>query len=114
MRFTSKNDWNKIVFLGREMKVKVKLISTVKELVGQGELDVECGEDATIAALQDILVQQFGNKIIGKTPEYQWLHHGADYIVIALNNEVIEPKQMYQTKLKQGDVVTFLPAISGG
>jgi len=96
------------------MKVKVNITSTLKELVGQGELDVECREDITIAELQDILVQRFGNKIIGKTPEYQWLHHGADYIVIALNNQVVDGEKMHQVRLNHGDVVTFLPAITGG
>jgi len=96
------------------MKVKVKLISTLKTLVGLGELDLECQEDTTIVELQDILVRKFGSKIIGKTPEYYWLHHRADHIVIALNETIIDPEKMWQIKLQHGDVVTLMPAISGG
>lgn len=96
------------------MKVKVNITSTLKELAGQGEFEVECREGINLADLQDILVQQFGNKIIGKSPEYQWLHHGDDYIVIALNNQVIEREKMHQVRLNQGDVVTLLPTITGG
>ena len=97
-----------------EMKIKVKLISTLKMLVGHGELDLECQENTTMAELQDNLVQQFDGKVIGKTPEYYWFHHRADYIVIMLNKTVIEPEKIPQIKLHDGDVVTFLPAISGG
>ncbi len=96
------------------MKVKVKLTSTLRELVGHDELDLECPENTTIAELQDILVQRFGSKIIGKNPEYQWLHHGADYIILALNERVIDPEKINEIKLQRGDVVTLLPAISGG
>ncbi len=86
----------------------------LKELAGQGEVELDCDENITISELQNILVQRFGDKIIGKTPEYQWLHHGADYIVIALNHEVIELEKMDQVRLKQDDLVTLLPVISGG
>ena len=96
------------------MKVKVEMTGILKEFAGQGEVDVECSENITISELQNILVQRFGNKIVGKTPEYQWLHHGADYIVIALNREVIPPEKIDQIILKQDDVVTLLPVISGG
>ena len=99
---------------GTKIRLKVKLTSTLKTLVGRGELDVECQENTTMAELQDILVRKFGSKIIGKTPEYYWLHHRADYIVIVLNETVIEPENMHHTRLQDGDVVTFLPAVSGG
>lgn len=96
------------------MKVKVEMTGILKEFAGQGEIDVECSENITISELQNILVQRFGNKIVGKTPEYQWLHHGADYIVIALNHEVIQAEKFHQITLKSGDVVSLLPVISGG
>lgn len=96
------------------MKVKVEISGILKELVGQGHLDLECPEGTTLAGLKDILVQKFGDKIVGKTPVYQWLHHGADHIVVALNSEVIQIEKIHQINLKQGDVVTLLPVISGG
>jgi len=95
------------------MRVKVEIAATLKELVGHGELDVECEEDTTIAKLQDMLVERFGEKIIGKTPEYQWLHR-ADYIVIALNNEVIDIERIDQIRLQHGDIVSLLPVLTGG
>lgn len=96
------------------MKVKVEIAGILRELAGQGEVDVECSENISISELQNILVQRFGNKIVGKTLEYQWLHHGADYIVIALNHEVIQSEKFHQITLKSGDVVSLLPVISGG
>jgi len=95
------------------MRVKVEIAATLKELVGQGELDVECNEDITIAELRDMLVERFGDKIIGKTPEYQWLHRAND-IVIALNNEVIDLEKIHEIKLRDGDLVSLLPFLTGG
>ena len=62
----------------------------------------------------DILVKRFGEKITGKTNEYQWLHHGANYIVIAINDTVIDSEKLNQIELARDDVVTLLPTISGG
>ena len=95
------------------MRVKVEIAATLKELVGHGELDVDCNEGMTIAEFQDMLVARFGEKVIGKTPEYQWLHR-ADHIVIALNNEVIDLEKMDQIRLKNGDLVSLLPVLTGG
>ena len=95
------------------MRVKVEIAATLKELVGHGELDVECEKDTTIAKLQDMLVERFGEKIIGKTTEYQWLHR-ADDIVIALNNEVVDIERIDQIRLQHGDIVSLLPVLTGG
>ena len=96
------------------MNIKVKLTSTIKDLAGYGEVTIRCTGKVTVAELLDILVKQFGEKIIGKSNEYQWLHHGADYIVIAINDVVVDSEKLNQIEIDDGDILTLLPAISGG
>jgi len=96
------------------MNVKVLLTSTIRELAGCSEVNVKCFNRTTVAEILEILVKKFGEKIVGKSNEYQWLHHGADYIIIAVNDVVVDSEKLDQIEIENGDIITLLPTISGG
>jgi len=81
------------------MRVTVKLFGAVRESVGEKELQVELDEGATLGALRDRLagrypvVAEFGERLAGSVA----------YQVVP-----------FETVLREGDEVAFLPPVSGG
>lgn len=80
------------------MRVKVKLFSSFREIVGQKELDFNF-KGRTAAQLWEQLVTQFPE--LAKVGEAK---------VVAVNQEHSEP----DAALKEGDEVAFFPPVSGG
>lgn len=80
------------------MRVKVKLFSSFREIVGHNELELDFN-GLTAAQLWEQLVTQFPE--LAKVGEAK---------VIAVNQEHSEPDAI----LKESDEVAFFPPVSGG
>jgi molybdopterin synthase catalytic subunit len=81
------------------MKITVKLFARMRDIVGQGSLEREITEPATVADL----LQTLHN-------DYPELAKAGSRIVISVNKEFAEPK----TRLADGDEVALFPPVSGG
>lgn len=80
------------------MRVKVKLFSSFREIVGQKELELDF-DGRTVAQLWERLVTRF--------PE---LARAGEAKVAAVNQEHSD----LEAPLKEGDEVAFFPPVSGG
>ena len=81
------------------MKVKVKLFASFREASGIAEADVEVTPGTTAAQLWERLLREH--------PHLVPLSHGAG---MALNGRYIRA----DVPLGEGDVVAYLPPVSGG
>ena len=81
------------------MKVRVRLFASAREAVGQGEVEAELGEGATVAQLLERL---------GAT--YPRLTPLAPSLLVAVNREY----RGRDVSLREGDEVGIIPPVSGG
>ncbi|MDQ1371400.1 MAG: MoaE-MoaD fusion protein [Candidatus Thermoplasmatota archaeon] len=81
------------------MKVKVKLFSAFREIVGTKEEDLDLPEGVTVNGLLDEYVQRFPA-----------LDRYREHIILSVNREYGAPARV----LREGDEVSFLPPVSGG
>jgi molybdopterin converting factor small subunit len=57
--------------------------------------------------------QELGDRIEKQALQYQWAHATTQVSVI-INDEMIPQSSALETTLKEGDVVTLLPIVTGG
>ena len=79
------------------MRVTVRLFGTYREMQGQEAIELELPEGATVAEAWEVLCRRL--------PQSPRLDPGA-----AVNLEYVG----FDTVLKEGDEVAFLPPVSGG
>jgi MoaD family protein len=90
------------------MAVDVRVTATLQNLVGAKSVQ---GEGGTVAELLDDLDSRypgFKDQISGDDGQ---LHR---FVNIYLNDEDIRYLQSLETPVKEGDVVSILPALAGG
>ena len=81
------------------MRVNVRLFARLRELVGEGELQRDAADDATVAAVWDALAR-----------DYPAIAPYAESMSCAVNAEYARMTAV----LNDGDEVAFLPPVSGG
>jgi molybdopterin converting factor subunit 1 len=81
------------------VRVKVKLFSAFREVVGIKEEDRDLPEGTTVDGLLSDYVRRF--PALGRYREH---------IILSVNREYGAPARV----LKEGDEVSFLPPVSGG
>jgi molybdopterin converting factor subunit 1 len=81
------------------VQVVVKLFGSVREAAGAKELSVSLSEGARIEDLRALLAREH--------PIFDRL---GDRLAASLNQEVVP----FDTRLRDGDEVAFLPPVSGG
>jgi len=81
------------------MKVTVKLFARLREIVGDGILERDLSEEATVADLLRLLHAEFPR-----------LASVTDRTIISVNQEFATP----DTRLREGDEVAIFPPVSGG
>ena len=81
------------------MRVVVKLFGTVREAAGVKELSVSLAEGARIAELRELLAREH--------PVFEAL---GERLAASVNYEVVP----FDTPLRDGDEVAFLPPVAGG
>jgi molybdopterin synthase sulfur carrier subunit len=81
------------------MRVKVKLFSAFRDIVGAKEEDVELPDGTTVSGLLEDYIRRF--------PQ---MGRFRDHIVLSVNSQFGAATRV----LKDGDIVSFLPPVSGG
>lgn len=82
-----------------KLKIKVRLFAHYRERLGQGDLEVELANGATVASLLQRLKEA-----------YPTLPLNQKGLLVAVNKEYAEPSHL----LKEGDEVALIPPVSGG
>lgn len=88
------------------MKVTVKLFSLLREAVANKSTEIELQEGSTVEALVQKMIAAYGSKF----QENVWDNNRALYVAVMVNGKAAE----LNSKLKDGEVVAFLPPAAGG
>ncbi len=94
------------------LDLKVNFVSLLVDQIGTEEFTLPIEENSTIKDVLNKLTEKFGakfKKVIFKSPETL-----NDFVIIGLNGKDIRLIEYLNTLLKQGDEITFLPAVAGG
>ncbi|MEE2679010.1 MAG: molybdenum cofactor biosynthesis protein MoaE [Myxococcota bacterium] len=81
------------------MRVQVKLFGSVREATGLSELDVELPADATVRDLRDHLAR-----------DHAIFDTLGERLAVSVNFDV----SPFETGLREGDEIAFLPPVAGG
>ena len=94
------------------MKVTVKFFTTLREIVGKPQEEIELSEAVTV----DELLQKLGEKYGEKFTRYVYDEKGKvrGYLHFLINGKSITTQQGLETKLKENDVLAILPPVGGG
>ncbi len=94
------------------MKVQVKFFTTLREVTGKKEEEVESSGTITIKELLTRLSKKYGTEFT----DYIYDKKGdvRTYIQILINGRDIDVFQGLETKLKEGDAVAIFPPVGGG
>jgi MoaD family protein len=90
------------------MAVEVRVTSTLQTLVGAKSVDGQGGTIAELLSNLDSTYPGFRDKISGDDGQ---LHR---FVNVYLNDEDIRYLQNLNTPVKDGDIVSILPALAGG
>jgi len=94
------------------LRVRVRYFTTLRELAGTAEEDVQMDNDATLACLIDELARRYGKAardyLYNKGEEVD----PAIYLLInGVNSRMLSGTE---TTLKEDDIVAIIPPIGGG
>jgi len=94
------------------MKVKVKFFTSLREITGKKEDEIQSSSVITVEELLAHLSKKYGREFI----EYLYDEKGnvRKYIQILINGRGINVLQGFETKLKEGDTVAIFPPVGGG
>lgn len=84
------------------MKIRVRFFASIRDLVGEPEMNLELEIGAGIKELESVLEQHLGPK--------RWSLLEERLYKVAVNQSLIDITQ----KLNEGDEVAFLPQVTGG
>jgi len=94
------------------MKVSVKFLASIREIVGAHEIQFEFHSGDTVESLLEALESRFGTEFkdaVGKPFEDE-----NPKIRILVNGRDIDFLRGPKTELKEGDVVVLIPPVAGG
>jgi len=94
------------------MKIKVKFFTSLREITGKKEDEIQSSSVITLEELLAHLSKKYGREFI----EYLYDEKGnvRKYIQILINGRGINVLQGFETKLKEGDTVAIFPPVGGG
>ena len=94
------------------MKIKVKFFTSLREITGKKEDEVQSSSIITVEELLAHLSKKYGRELT----EYLYDEKGKvrAYIQILINGRGIKVLQGFETKLKEGDTVAIFPPVGGG
>ena len=94
------------------MKIGVKFFTTLREITGKKEEDVESSNTITVTELLTQLSKKYGIEFT----DYIYDEKGdvRTHIQILINGRSIDVFQGFETKLKEGDVIAIFPPVGGG
>ena len=91
-------------------KVKVKLVTSIREVFQKGEIEIELEREPNIRALLDLLLNTYERrqKILDQSGQLR------SDVTILKNGRNIYFLDGIQTQVKEGDVIAILPPAMGG
>ena len=94
------------------MKIKVKFFTSLREITGKKEDEIQSSSIITVEELLAHLSKKYGREFT----EYLYDEKGKvrTYIQILINGRGIKVLQGFETKLKEGDTVAIFPPVGGG
>jgi molybdopterin synthase sulfur carrier subunit len=97
---------------GSKVEVKVKFFTTLREIVGKKEEQIEFSNPVTIQALLKRLSKTYGKEF--QDYIYDELGNVRGYLQFLVNGMSITTLQGFKTKLEEGDQLAILPPVGGG
>jgi len=94
------------------MKARVRFFTTLREITGKKEEEVESSSTITVKELLTRLSKKYGKEFT----DYVYDEKGEvrTHIQILINGRDIDVFQGLETKLKEGDTVAIFPPVGGG
>lgn len=94
------------------MRVTVKFFTTLREIAGIGEEEIESLSVITVEELLNLLSKKYGRPFI----DYVYDETGKvrSYLQFLVNGRNITTLQGFETRLKEGDRVAIIPPVGGG
>jgi len=94
------------------MKIRVKFFTTLREITGKKEDEIQPSSIITVKELLTQLSKKYGKQFM----DYLYDERGnvRTYIQILINGRGINALQGLETKLKEGDTVAIFPPVGGG
>lgn len=95
------------------MKIKVRYFTTLRELSGTKEEELEIEDGSSLAQLIEKVSLKYGGEA------FNYLHDKTtgridSSIKFLVNGMDLRRLQGFETRLKEGDIVAVIPAIGGG
>ena len=94
------------------INIKVSFLSLLADVIGKTEIPLVIDANSTIKDVLSTLTLKFGSdfeNVILSTPD-----NLSKYVILGLNGKDIRTFDNLNTILKEGDEISFLPAIAGG
>jgi len=94
------------------LKVTVKFFTTLREITGKKEEQVEFSRAATVQSLLKQLSKKYGREFNDYV--YDELGNVQGHLHFLINGQSITSLRGLRTRLKEGDHVAILPPVGGG
>jgi molybdopterin synthase sulfur carrier subunit len=94
------------------MKVTVKFFTTLREIVGEPQKQIELSEAVTVDELLRQLGERYGEKFTRYIYDEKGMVRG--HLHFLINGKSITTQQGLKTKLKENDILAILPPVGGG
>jgi len=94
------------------IKITVKFFTTLREIVGKREEQIELFRPITVEALLKQLSKTYGNEFVDYV--FDELGNVRGHLQFLVNGKSITTMQGFKTMLKNGDQIAILPPVGGG
>jgi len=94
------------------IKVKVKFFTTLREIVGKKEDQIELSRSVTVGALLRQVSKTYGKEF--QDYVFDELGNVRGHLHFLVNGKSITALQGLKTRLREGDQVAILPPVGGG
>ena len=94
------------------IKVTVKFFTTLREIVGKKEEQIQLVKPMSVEALLKQLSKTYGKEFTDYV--YDELGNARGHLQFLVNGKSVTTLQGFRTKLKEGDQIAILPPVGGG
>jgi len=94
------------------ISVRVKFFTTLREIVGKKEENIDLSGSVTVNALLKQLSKKYGEDF--KDYVYDETGNVRGHLQFLINGKSASTLHQFKTKLREGDQVAILPPVGGG
>ena len=95
-----------------KIKITIKFFTTLREIVGKKEEQIEFSRPITVEAFLRQLSETYGKDFVDYV--FDELGNVRGHLQILINGKSITTLQGFKTKLSNGDQIAILPPVGGG